>query len=260
MATWRLVLEYDGRAFGGWQRQPERVSVQEVLEDGLRRIFGGERIVVHGSGRTDAGVHALGQVASFRAERAREPGQVRLGLNTLLPPELSCIDAAVVDDDFHARFSARGKHYRYVVLDRRDRSPFYAGRAWNLRVPMDWAAVDEGLRALVGRHDFSAFRGAGCAARSPVRTIWRAERRTSGDEVHLEFEGEGFLRYQVRRMVGTLVEVGKGRRPATDVAALLASGDRGATGKTAPPDGLYLVRVWYADLPWPAAGKGAGEG
>lgn len=251
--VWRMTVEYDGRAFNGWQRQPGVVTVQETLEQALTRLFGGERITVHGSGRTDAGVHALGQVASFRALAPRDPERMRLGLNTLLPPELSCVDLQHAADDFHARFSARGKKYRYLVLHRRDRSPFWAGRAWNQRVPIEWGAVDEGLAQLVGRHDFSAFRGAGCTASSPVRTIWRAERVPDGDLVALEFEGEGFLRYQVRRMVGTLVEIGRGRRPASDISALLASGRRDLAGRTAPPEGLYLVRAWYDDVPWPAS-------
>jgi tRNA pseudouridine38-40 synthase len=248
--TWRLTIQYNGSAFHGWQRQPDRSSVQELLEGALTRLFGGESIVCHGSGRTDAGVHALGQVVSFRARTPRIPERVRMGLNTMLPPSVSCTEAAIVPLDFHARFSATGKKYRYVILHRRDRCAFRAGRAWNIRVPVDWDLVDVGLAQLVGRHDFSAFRGAGCSAASPVRTIWRAERVLAGDEVHLEFEGEGFLRYQVRRMVGTLIAVGKGARPPATIAELLQSGDREGTGKTAPPDGLYLVQVYYEDLPW----------
>lgn len=247
--TWRLVVQYDGTAFAGFQRQAGHMTVQQQLEEGLRQLFGGESIVVHGSGRTDAGVHALGQVVSFRARATREPDRVRLGLNTILPPALSCVDAAIVDESFHARFSARGKTYRYVILHRRDRSPFHIGRAWHLRVAIDWDAVDRGLAALVGEHDFNAFRGAKCTTRTSIRTIWRAERSVHGDETHLEFEGNGFLRYQVRRMVGTLIEVGRGRRAWTDIPALLASGQREDTGKTAPPEGLYLVRAWYGDVP-----------
>lgn len=249
MPTYRLVIEYDGKAFAGFQTQPDQPSVQSTLEAALSHHFHTDRVIVHGSGRTDAGVHALGQVVSFTVDRERDPEKVRLGLNTELPPEIAVIDAAVVPDGFHARFSARGKTYRYRIVERRDRSPFFAGYALHLRRPLDWPAVERALPALVGTHDYSAFRGAGCTARSPIRTIDRAEHvAVGGGEHHLVFHGNGFLRYQVRRMVGTLVEIGEGRRPPEDLAAVLASRDRSRSGRTARPDGLYLVSVDYPDV------------
>ncbi len=244
-ATWRLVIEYDGSAFSGWQRQPNDPSVQATLEDALGRLFSVPRVITHASGRTDAGVHALGQVVSFRAEKERNPEHLRLGLNTVLPPEVSVIEAARAPAGFHARISAVGKTYRYRILQRRDRSPFHRGYALHVRTPFDWAALETGMAALVGTHDFSAFRGAGCNARSPVRTIHWARHHVAGDEHCLEFHGNGFLRYQVRRMVGTLVEVGMGKRPPSNVAEVVASRDPRAAGKTALACGLYLVSVDY---------------
>lgn len=246
--NWRLTVEYDGRAFCGWQRQAGDRTVQETLEVALSKLFGGERIVLHGSGRTDSGVHALGQVASFRAERAREPERVRWGLNTLLPPDVSVIEAQPAPDGFHARFSARGKTYRYLVLDRPDRSPFWAGRAWHTRTPLDWSAVEVGLAHFVGKHDFRAFRGPNCERRNPVRTIESADHRVLPDGLHaIEFRGPGFLRYQVRIMVGTLIEVGLGKRDPAQISAALLSGRRADAGRTAFPEGLYLVEVRYPE-------------
>jgi tRNA pseudouridine38-40 synthase len=243
--TWRLVIEYDGRAFSGFQRQAGPRTVQETLEDALKRFFGGERIIVHGSGRTDAGVHALGQVVSFRAQTPRDPVKLRLALNGMLPPDLACIEAAVAPHRFHARMSARGKTYRYVVLARPDRSPFHVGRGWYVRLPVDWERVRATLELLRGTHDFTAFRASSCNNPRTVRTIERAEHLVRGAEHHLEFEGGGFLRYQVRIMVGTAIEVGLGRRSLDQVRAALTTGQRSLAGRTAPPDGLYLVEVRY---------------
>jgi tRNA pseudouridine38-40 synthase len=250
MATWRLVIEYDGRDFCGWQRQSKvgtsaERTVQETLDEGLSQVFGGEPITTHAAGRTDSGVHALGQTVSFRANAVRDPYRVRMGLNTVLPHDVSVVSAEIVDDDFHARKSATGKLYRYVVLSRPDRSPFRAHRAWWLRHATDWDAVDATLALYRGTHEFRGFRSASCVIKRTVRTITRAERIAHDDEQHLEFEGQGFLRYQVRILVGTALDVGHGRRTLDDVRAALATGDRRRAGQTAPPHGLYLVRVDY---------------
>jgi tRNA pseudouridine38-40 synthase len=247
VAVYRLVLQYDGSSFSGWQRQPTGRTIQQVLEETLTGLYGGETITCHASGRTDAGVHALGQVVSFRAETPRDPDRMRLGLNTLLPASISCVAMEIAPDDFHARFSCTGKRYRYVLYCGRDRSPFWWRRSLHVRVPVDWGAVEAGLEVLEGRHDFSAFRAAGCSAKSPVRTIHAAEHHALGDEHHLEFTGEGFLRHQVRRMVGTLLEVGRGRRSVDDLREILESRDRARSGKTALPDGLFLVGAFYGE-------------
>ncbi len=269
MATWKLVVAYDGARFSGWQRQsatrregeaPAQTSrertVQETLEVALRTLFGGEIITVHGSGRTDAGVHAFGQVVSFRAQASRAPDRVRMGLNTLLPPDLAVTFAGLVDDDFHARRSATNKLYRYTVLARPDRDPFWWDRAWHVRFAIDWGAVDACLARYVGTHEFRGFRAAGCTMKRTVRTITRAERTCDGDLHRLEFEGPGFLRYQVRILSGTAIDVGLGLRTLEDVDAALATGIRERAGRTAPPHGLTLVRVDYRA---PSAGEEPGH-
>ncbi len=243
--TWRLVVQYDGSAFSGWQRQAAHVSVQSVLEDALGTMFGVPRVIVHASGRTDAGVHALGQVVSFRTDAERDPHHVRMGLNTMLPDDVSVVEAALAPAPFHARYSATGKTYRYRVLNRRDRSPFLHRYTLHVRAPLDWGAVAEAMTHLVGTHDFSTFRGAGCTARSPVRTVDRADLREVGEERWLEFHGNGFLRYQVRRMVGTLLDVGRGRKAAASVPEVISSRDPARAGRTALACGLYLVSVDY---------------
>jgi tRNA pseudouridine38-40 synthase len=245
VATWKLVVAYDGAAFCGWQRQDGDRTVQETLEAALRQIFGGEAITVHGAGRTDSGVHANGQVASFRADTPRDPARVRMGLNTLLPRDMAVHGAWVVPDGFHARASAVNKLYRYQVLAGPDRDPFHHDRAWHVRWPVDWDAVDACLALYVGTHEFNAFRSAACVMKRTVRTISRAERVVAGAVHRLEFEGPGFLRYQVRILVGTAIDVGLRRRTLDDVRAALATGDRARAGHTAPPHGLYLVRVDY---------------
>lgn len=245
---WRIDLEYDGRGFCGWQRQAASRTVQEVVESALSGVFGGERITTTSAGRTDTGVHALGQVVSFAASTPRRPDAVRKGMNALLPDDVAVYAAQEVPDAFHARFSAIDKTYRYILLERGDRSPFWLGRAFRPRRPLDWTAVHEGIARLEGTHDFSAFRGPNCAQRTPVRSITRASCTHVGDGVHhLEFVGPGFLRYQVRIMVGTLLEAGWGRRTPESITAALASGRREDAGRTAPPDGLYLVNVRYPE-------------
>ena len=258
MPTYRLIVEYDGASLSGFQTQPNAPTIQSALEAALSVHFGVPRVIVHGSGRTDAGVHALGQVVTFRVPVEREPWRIRMGLNTALPPEISVIEADRVPDGFHARLSAVGKTYRYRIIERRDRSPFFVGRALHLKRSFDWSRIDAALPALVGTHDFSAFRGAGCTARSPVRTIDRAEHHDlGGGEHHLEFHGDGFLRYQVRRMVGTLIEIGDGRFPAEHLREVLESRDPARSGRTAQPHGLYLVSVDYPPEAFEASSKAA---
>jgi tRNA pseudouridine38-40 synthase len=242
----RLVVEYDGTGLCGWQRQANGPTVQGHLEEALGKLLTHEVTVV-GASRTDAGVHASGQVASFRTERAIPLHGVRRGLNTLLPPAIAIADAAEAPDDFHPRFSATGKHYRYLVLTRADRSPRWRDRAWHRPGTLDRAAMRDAAAALIGEHDFAAFRAAGCTA---IRTIRRVEQIEISDLpgellLAIDVRGNAFLRNMVRIVVGTLVEVGMGMRYPGQVAEILASKDRTQAGITAPPQGLELVSVRY---------------
>ena len=240
----RLVVEYDGTSLSGWQRQANAPSVQAHLEDALAQLLQ-HPAPVTGASRTDAGVHARGQVASFRTERPIPLHGVRRGLNSLLPDSIAVREATEADEDFHPRFSATGKHYRYTVLARPDRSPRWRDRAWHVAESIDRAAFREGAAALLGEHDFAAFRAAGCTARTTIRRIDAIDLMEEGELLRVDVRGNAFLRAMVRILVGTLIEVGLGRRPASQVAEILASHDRTRAGITAPAHGLELVEVRY---------------
>jgi tRNA pseudouridine38-40 synthase len=247
--TWRLELEYDGAPYGGWQRQPGVQTIQQVVEEALCDLFGGEPIRVIASGRTDAGVHALAQVASFRARTQRRPEQVRSGLNAGLPPQVACLKAEAVHPGFHALADARGKHYRYVLRAGKIRTPLRRQRCWTTGYDLDHRAMRLAMASIVGTHDFSSFRAARCAAQTSVRTIWSASIAPQGDELHIEVHGRGFLRHMVRNLVGSLVDVGRGKRPPAWLGQVLAARSRSAAGRAAPAHGLFLVSVDYDDPP-----------
>jgi len=240
----RLVLEYDGTDFCGWQVQATGRSVQGVVEDGLVSLFGSP-VRLHSSGRTDAGVHARGMVAHFDPPRALPMRAYSEGLNALLPDDVAVIEASEVEDSFHARFSARGKWYRYSLLQTRQRHPLASRFSWQIRHRLDIETMRLAADGFVGEHDFAAFRASGCAARTTVRRIDAVELKLDGDLVHLDFRGSGFLKNMIRIMVGTLVEIGTGCRPAADVNRLLCCGNRCQAGRTAPPQGLCLREVFY---------------
>ncbi len=245
---YKLTIEYDGSPFCGWQRQTNGASVQKALEDAIA-AFSGERVVVHGAGRTDTGVHATGQVAHLDLSRDWPEATVREAINAqIAPAPVAVLGAERVDDDFHARFSAGERRYLYRLLDRRSPPALLKGRVWWRREPLDVAATAEAARALVGRHDFTTFRDAHCQATSPVKTLDVATVERVGEEVWFRFAARSFLHRQVRSMVGTLVEVGQGRRPVADVARLLEAGDRAQCGVVAPPEGLYLTDVGYPNV------------
>ncbi len=243
--TWRLLLEYEGTRFAGWQVQPGQVTVQSEIQAALQKMFSDPSIRVVASGRTDAGVHALGQVVSFRSDVQRAPHQVRDGVNSLLPSEIACLEAAEVPDSFHAQLSATGKLYRYILRVSPTRTPLLRERCWQLKKDLDVVAMGEALNHLEGRHDFTSFRAAGCAAKSPIRSLSSAEIKRADQEIWIELYGEGFLRHMVRNVVGSVVEVGLGKRPPQWFDSLLKARDRSQAGVTAPPGGLYLVRVDY---------------
>lgn len=242
----RLIVEYDGSGLCGWQRQDNGPTVQGHLEEALAQLFG-QPIAVVGASRTDAGVHARGQVASFRAPKPIALHGIRRGLNSLLPPVIAIRDAAEVSADFHPRFSATGKRYRYTILSRADRSPRWRERAWHIAVPLDRRSMIEAATTLIGEHDFAAFRAAGCAAHTTIRRLDRIElsEHEQGEVVTLDVVGNAFLRNMVRIIVGTLVEVARGAFTVTQVAEILASKDRGVAGPTAPAHGLELIEVHY---------------
>jgi tRNA pseudouridine38-40 synthase len=245
MPRYRLTLEYDGTGLVGWQRQKNGISVQEVLEQAVER-FCGASVTVHGAGRTDAGVHALGQVAHLDLPRAAEPQTIRNALNQhVRPASIAVLEVAAVPASFDARRSARGRVYLYRILNRRPPPTLERGRVWHVGPRLDEAAMQEAALLLLGRHDFTSFRDSLCQARSPVKTLDGLAVTRAGEEIRVEARARSFLHHQVRNMVGTLKLVGASKWRPEDVVRALAARDRRAGGPTAPPDGLYLVSVIY---------------
>jgi tRNA pseudouridine38-40 synthase len=246
MPRYKLTIEYDGGPFVGWQRQASGLSVQERIEQAVA-AFAGEEVTLRGAGRTDAGVHALAQVAHMDLSREWPAETVRDALNAHLRPDpVAVLDAEIAADDFDARFSAARRHYRYRIVNRRAPLALERGRAWRVGRPLDAAAMDAAAQALVGTHDFTTFRSSECQARSPVKTLDSLRVRREGDRILVEASARSFLHNQVRSMVGSLKLVGEGKWTAGDLARALAARDRAACGPLAPPQGLYLVRVDYS--------------
>lgn len=245
MPVVKLTLEYDGTRYVGWQIQPNGPSVQAEVERALGTLHKAPRRVV-AAGRTDAGVHARGQVASFPEERPLPISAYVKGMNALLPEDVAVRAASLEPDGFDARRSARGKRYRYVIENGPTRAPLNRLFAWQLFVPLDVGAMRDAARTLVGRHDFAAFQAADCAAHHAVRDVRRLEVvGERGGRVEVTVEATAFVKHMVRNFVGTLVQVGHGKRAPGSLPALLAGGDRKAAGPTAPPQGLCLEEVFY---------------
>ena len=245
MTRYKLTLEYDGAGFVGWQRQDNGPSVQAALEAAVL-AFCGEAVTAQGAGRTDAGVHALGQVAHIDLAKPTEADTVRDALNAhLKPAAVAVLVAEVVDGDFHARFSAIERAYRYRIVNRRARLALDRGRAWFVPQPLDAAAMHDAASTLIGHHDFTSFRASECQAKSPVKTLDALAVTRDGNELVIEARARSFLHHQVRNMAGTLKLVGEGKWTRADVRRALEARDRRAAGPTAPAEGLYLVSVGY---------------
>jgi tRNA pseudouridine38-40 synthase len=247
MRILKLIVEYDGTDYVGWQRQPEGLSIQGLLEDALA-AFEGAPVTVHGAGRTDAGVHALGQVASVAVTAAHDTNAIQRGLNAVLPLDVRVTGVTDAPEGFHARFSALAKVYEYRIVNASFVSAFQHRYAWHVPGRLDASRMHDVAAALVGTHDFAAFQGTGTTVHSTVRTIHRLAWRDGGGfdrPLALEIEGDGFLRHMIRNIVGTLVEVGSGRWPVDRMAEIMASRDRMRAGPTAPPAGLFLAAVKY---------------
>lgn len=254
MPRFAIKIEYDGTPFVGWQRQAEGASVQAALEEAIFK-FTGERVRVNGAGRTDAGVHGLGQVAHFDLEKAWEPGRVRDALNFHLKPDPVAVLASVtVGDDFDARFSARLRRYRYRILSRRAPAVLNRDRVWWMTNKLDAGAMAAAAKVFIGRHDFTTFRAAQCQAASPVKTLDRFEVSADGDEIRCTVVARSFLHNQVRSMVGSLKLVGEGKWLVSDLQAALDAKDRSACGPVAPASGLYLEDVGYETEIFPKGG------
>jgi tRNA pseudouridine38-40 synthase len=245
MPRYKLLIEYDGAPFVGWQMQAGGLTVQGVLTAAVE-AFAGEKVMVQGAGRTDSGVHALGQVAHIDLAKEWDTDTVRDALTARLRPHpVAVLAAEQVPDGFNARTSAKARHYLYRIVNRRGDLALDRNRAWRVARPLDAAAMREAAQRLIGKHDFTTFRAAECQANSPLKTLERLDVTREGAEIRITASARSFLHHQVRSMVGSLVLVGEGRWSGDDLAAALAACDRKACGPIAPPDGLYLVRVEY---------------
>ncbi len=245
MPRYKIIVEYDGAPFAGWQYQENSPSVQRAIMMAIE-AFSGEKVMVQGAGRTDAGVHALGQVAHFDLASERDTDTVRDAINAQLRPlPVAILSAEKVPGDFDARRSAVRRHYLYRIANRRPDLAIERGRAWRLPRRLDAEAMHAAAQRLVGKHDFTTFRSTECQAKSPEKTLDRLDVSRLGDEIHISAVARSFLHNQVRSMVGSLVVVGDGKWQAADLARALEARDRSACGPVAPPDGLYLVKVDY---------------
>lgn len=247
MARYKITIEYDGTNLVGWQKQDEGNSVQEYLEKAVFE-FCSQSVEIFAAGRTDAGVHALGQVAHFDLETSMDLYHLREAFNAKLremAAPVAVVEIEVVPDDFHARFSAKKRGYIYRLLNRRARSVLLENRVWHVNFPLDVEKMKQGAQYLLGHHDFSAFRGAGCQAKSPMKTLDKLEIVQNGDEIDFFVEAKSFLYHQVRNMVGTLKMVGDGHLKPEDVKTILDGKKRADAGVTAPAHGLYLSKIEY---------------
>jgi tRNA pseudouridine38-40 synthase len=248
MTRFRLTIEFDGRAYMGWQRQAHGPSIQAAIEDAIGAIIGGEPVAVHGAGRTDAGVHAEAMVAHVDIGKVMTAFRLMEGANAKLRPQpISILTCETVANDWHARFSCVGRRYIYRIVNRRSPLALDQGRAWRVPHPLNDAAMQSAAQLLVGLHDFTTFRSAHCQSASPIKTLDSLTVRRLGDEIEVEAAARSFLHHQVRSMVGCLMMVGRGQWGAAELKAALDAKSRAALGFNAPPDGLYFVEAKYPE-------------
>lgn len=246
----RLLLEYDGTAYHGWQSQKNDANLQDLLEVKLAILLG-QPTRIDGASRTDAGVHARGQVAAFNTDSDKSTDKIQFSLNGLLPPDVRVREVSETVEVFDPRRDSQSKTYRYVYWDARQTSPFWRNYSFHARGQLDEKAMHEAAQALVGEHDFSSFRAAGCSAKTPVRRMLAASVKRKGERVTFEITGQAFLQQMVRILAGTLHDIGLGKRPVSDMAMLLSAKDRQQASKTAPAQGLILWKIEYGAIPRP---------
>lgn len=245
MRNIKLTIEYDGTKFHGWQKQPTKLNIQGEIEKAIMQITGEENIELCASGRTDAGVHALGQVANFKTESLIDINKIPLALNANLKKSIVIKNAEEVENDFHARYNAKGKKYRYIIDNSTYGSAIYKDLEYHISTKLNVEKMKEAIKYFEGEHDFKGFKASGTSNKSSVRTIFKAEIIEKGSKIIIELTGNGFLYNMVRIITGTLVEVGFGKINPEEIPEIILSKDRTKAGKTLPPHGLYLVEVYY---------------
>ena len=244
MKNIKLLIEYDGTNYAGWQNQDNAITVQEKLEYALREVTN-EDIKLIGSGRTDAGVHALGQVANFVTNATIPADKYKYILNNVLPDDIAIIKSEEVDMSFHSRFSAKKKRYKYVIYTRKMPSPIHRNYSFHYKHDLDLDKMKKASKYFIGRHDFSSFKGRKSIVKSNIRTIYEIEIEETGDFIEITFKGDSFLKYMIRIIVGTLINVGIGKTTIDEIPYIISSKNRDKAGKTAPPQGLFLEKVYY---------------
>lgn len=244
MRNIKLIIEYDGKKFNGWQKQPNKPNIQGEIENAIKEITG-ETVELYASGRTDAGVHGLGQVANFKIESNIELSKIPIAINSKLKKSIVIKSAEEVDEKFHARYNAKGKKYRYIINNSQVGSAIYRDLEYHMPVKLDFEKMEKALKYFEGEHDFKAFKSSGTSSKNSVRTIYKAQLIKENERIIIELTGSGFLYNMVRIIAGTIVDVGLGKIKPEDITAIIESKDRTKAGKTLPPHGLYLVEVYY---------------
>lgn len=244
MRNIKLIIEYDGKKFGGWQKQPTKLNIQGEIEQAIKEITG-EEIELNASGRTDSGVHSLGQVANFKTNSSIEIERMAIAINSKLKKSILIKSAEEVEDNFHARYSCKGKKYRYVINNSKVGTAIYRELEFHIPQKLNVKKMKEAIKYFEGEHDFKGFKASGTSSKSSIRTIYKAEVKQDGERIIIELTGNGFMYNMVRIIAGTIVEVGLGKISPDEIQRIIESKDRNKAGKTLPAHGLYLVEVYY---------------